>query len=412
MQTEIAEAVADRPRLVTAELFIDKVVQDVNGAELVIDADLAQGIYEGLIANRYVRKGVLTDKYYEDKKNGRVQVAEEAAEIKDGVVSILDSIYDSRVMQPENARKNNVELKLDRAKLGMPEFKKLWDRINAKSVYVVEFDQEELVTKAVSALNQQLHVSMVFVRIEKGAMEAIKSKEDLLQGTAFVKSKSTTDNAELAASDTVKYDLIGKIVAETGLTRKAVVCILCGIDKPIFDQFSANPEEFILKAAQIINEQKATAIIQHIAYDKLDAVYDTTIFTEPSMKGQLGVNAMAAKKHLYDYILYDSTNERNFAESIDASSAVAVYVKLPSGFYISTPVGKYNPDWAIAFHEGKVKHIYFVAETKGSMSTMQLRMVEEAKIHCAREHFKAINTESVIYEVVDSYQVLMEKVMK
>ena len=124
------------------------------------------------------------------------------------------------------------------------------------------------------------------------------------------------------------------------------------------------------------------------------------------------MNAMAAKKHLYDHILYDSTTERAFAEQIDASREVAVYVKLPGGFYINTPVGKYNPDWAIAFHDGKVKHIYFVAETKGSLSSMQLRLVEEAKIHCAREHFKAISTGSVVYDVVDSYQTLLEKVLK
>ena len=120
---------------------------------------------------------------------------------------------------------------------------------------------------------------------------------------------------------------------------------------------------------------------------------------------------MATKKHLYDHILYDSSNERTFAESVDTSNEVAVYVKLPNGFFISTPVGKYNPYWAIAFHEGKVKHIYFVAETKGSMTTMQLRMVEEAKIHCAREHFKAISTDSVVYDVVDSYAALLDKVM-
>ena len=361
LQTEIAEAVADRPRMVTADLFKGKVVQDASGIEREIDSDLAQGIYEGLIASGYVKKGVLTDKYYEDKKNGNVQIAEEAVGLKDGVVSVLDSIYNSRAMQLENARKNNVELKLDKAKLGMPEFKKLWDRINAKSVYVVDFEQEELVGKAVLALNQGLRVSKVFIKIEKGSLDSIGSKEDLLQGTAFRRSKSEMKNAELSASSAVKYDLIGKIVVETGLTRKAVVSILCGIDKAIFDQFATNPEEFILKASQIINEQKATAIIQHITYDKQDAVYDTSIFTEPSMKGQLGVNAMAAKKHLYDYILYDSANERNFAESIDASSEVAIYVKLPSGFYISTPVGRYNPDWAIAFHQDNVKHVYFVA---------------------------------------------------
>ena len=140
--------------------------------------------------------------------------------------------------------------------------------------------------------------------------------------------------------------------------------------------------------------------------------YDTDIFTEPTMKGRLGYNAIEAHKHLYDYILYDSTNERDFAAELDTSKEVAVYVKLPRGFFISTPVGKYNPDWAIAFHEGMVKHIYFVAETKGAMSSMQLRLIEEAKIKCAREHFKVISTETVKYDVVGSYESLMAKVMQ
>jgi type III restriction enzyme len=187
---------------------------------------------------------------------------------------------------------------------------------------------------------------------------------------------------------------------------------LRGIEKNIFEQFMSNPEEFIISTATIINEQKDTVIIQHITYDKLDSVYDTTIFTEPTMKGQLGVNAMEAKKHLYDYLLYDSTNERSFAESIDTSNEVAIYVKLPNSFYIRTPVGKYNPDWAIAFHDGKVKHIYFVAETKGSLSTLDLLKIEAAKIECAREHFKAISTGSVVYDVIDSYRTLMDRIMQ
>ncbi len=411
LQTELAEAVADRPRMVTADLFKSKVIKDVGGAEQVVDIDLAQSIYEGLITSGYVKKGILTDKYYEDKKNGSLEIAEEAADCKESIIAILDSIYDSRTMQPENARKNNVELKLDKSKLGLPEFQKLWANINAKSVYVVDFDQDELIQKAISALNRELRVSKIFFKVEAGSMTDIQSREQLQQGSAFVKEKNEVYKAEISASSAVKYDLVGKVVAETGLTRKAVVSILRGIEKAVFDQFANNPEEFIIKAAQIINEQKATTIIQHITYNKLDAVYDTTIFTEPSLKGQLGVNAIATKKHLYDHILYDSSNERTFAESVDTSNEVAVYVKLPNGFFISTPVGKYNPDWAIAFHEGKVKHIYFVAETKGSMSTMQLRMVEEAKIHCAREHFKAISTDSVVYDVVDSYAALLDKVL-
>jgi type III restriction enzyme len=412
LQSEIAEAVSDRPRMVSIDLFKGKVIKDTSGGEQVIDIDLAQSIYEGLITSGYVKKGVLTDKYYEDKKNGTVEIAEEAADCAEDVITIIDSIYDSRAMQPENARKNNVELAIDKAKLDSKEFKALWAKINAKSVYVVEFDEKELIEKAIGALNKDLRVSKIFFKVEIGAMDDIKSKDDLLSGVSMVREESATYRVDAMASDTVKYDLIGKIVSETGLTRQAVVKILRSIDKNVFGQFANNPEEFIIKAATIINEQKATVIIQHITYDKLDSIYDTAIFTEPTMKGQLGVNAMTAQKHLYDHIIYDSTNEKNFAEKIDTSTEVAVYVKLPNGFYISTPVGKYNPDWAIAFHEGRVKHIYFVAETKGSMSSMQLRMVEEAKIHCAREHFKTISTDSVVYDVVDNYATLMDKVMR
>jgi type III restriction enzyme len=411
LQTELAEAVADRPRMVTMELFKNKVIKDASGAEQVVDIELAQSIYEGLITSGYVKKGILADKYYEDKKSGNIEIAEEAADCIDSVIAILDSIYDSRAMQPENARKNNVELKLDNTKLGLPEFRKLWSNINAKSFYVVEFDQDELIKKSIAALNRDLRVSKIYFKVETGTMTDIRSREQLQQGAAFVKEENEVYKAELSSSTAVKYDLVGKVVAETGLTRKAVVSVLRGIDKVVFNQFANNPEEFIIKAAQIINEQKATTIIQHITYNKLDSAYDTTIFTEPTLKGQLGVNAMAANKHLYDHILYDSTNEKTFAESVDTSNEVAVYVKLPNGFFISTPVGKYNPDWAIAFHEGKVKHIYFVAETKGSMSSMQLREIEKAKIHCAREHFKAISTSSVVYDVVDSYSALLDKVM-
>ena len=210
----------------------------------------------------------------------------------------------------------------------------------------------------------------------------------------------------------MKYDLIGKLVDETGLTRRDVIAILQGIKPAVFNQFKGNPEEFISKAAQLINSQKAAAVIEHITYDVLDEHYGTEIFTALAVRGRLGVNAMKAEKHLYDYIIYDSSNEREFAADLDTDMNVAVYVKLPDSFYISTPAGRYNPDWAIAFYEGNVKHIYFVAETKGSMNTMQLRQAEISKIHCAREHFKAVSGDNIVYDVVDSYSALMEKVMK
>ena len=415
LQTELAEAVANRPVAATAELFKGKVISDVHGNELVVDGETAQAIYFDMVVNGYVdKKGALTDKYYADKANNAVKVAEEVADCADAVLSIVDSIYDSRAMQPENARDKNVELQVDPEKLAMPEFKALWQRISPKSVYVVDFDTEELVEKAISSLNHNLRVSKIFFKVELGTMNEIQSKEALLEGASFVKEKFGTYNTarRIHVSGSVKYDLVGKLVAETGLTRKAVVEILTGIEKPVFDQFKDNPEEFIIKAADLINDEKATAIIQHITYNMLDERYDTDIFTEPTIKGKLGTNAMNAQRHLYDHIVYDSTNERDFVTDLDTNTDVAVYVKLPDSFYISTPVGRYNPDWAIAFYEGTVKHIYFVAETKGSMRSMQLRQIEESKIHCAREHFKAISNGNVVYDVVDSYAALLDKVMK
>ena len=415
LQTELADAVVGRPVAVTADLFKGKVIADIKGNEQVVDGELAQAIHFDLIVNGYIdKKGTLTDKYYADKANGEIKIAEEVADSRDAIINILDSVYDSRAMKPENARDKNVELQVDPEKLAMPEFKALWQRISPKSVYVVDFDTDELVKKSIDSINQKLHVSKVFFKVETGTMEEIKSRDELLEGSAFSKSKSSTydSSKRIHTNNSVKYDLVGKIVSETGLTRKAVVEILVGIDKTVFDQFAYNPEEFIIKASDLINDEKATAIVQHITYNVLDEHYDTDIFTEPTIKGKLGTNAMKARRHLYDHILYDSTNERNFAADLDTNTSVAVYVKLPDSFYIATPVGRYNPDWAIAFYEGTVKHIYFVAETKGSMSSLQLRDIEKAKIHCAREHFKAISSGNVVYDVVDSYQALLDRVMK
>lgn len=415
LQTELAEAVADRPRAVTADLFKGKVIKDSQGNETVVDADLASSIVYEMTVNRYIdRKGVLTDKYYEDKANGNVQMPEEVADCAASIIEIVDSVYTAETMKPENARSNNVELQVDEEKLNSKEFKALWSRINAKSVYVVDFDTDELVRKAIAALDAKLHVSKIYFKVETGSMSEIKSREDLVSGNAFMKEESDTYDTgrRITANKGVKYDLVGKLVDETGLTRKAIIQILTGIQPATFGQFKDNPEEFIIRAAQLINDEKATAIIEHITYDVMDDHYGTDIFTEPTIKGKLDVNAKKVKKSLYDHVVYDSTNERDFVTDLDTNQNVAVYVKLPDGFYISTPVGHYNPDWAIAFYEGTVKHIYFIAETKGSMSSMQLRMVEDAKIHCAREHFKAISGDNVVYDVVDSYTSLLEKVMK
>ena len=411
LQTEIAEVIADRPQKVSPSLFRDKVLSDKQGNPYLVSEEAALVLYESLAGYGYVKAGTLTDKYYEDKESGSFQLPEEVEVSSESVMNILDSVYNPKMLTPENARGNNVELRLDEQKFNREEFKKLWANINTKTAYVVDFETEELVRKAIQRLNTHLHVSKIFFTVTSGALEKIESKESLEVGEGFKQQSSKHIDVHTAVNGNVKYDLVGKVVAETGLTRNTVVRILTGIEKPVFDQFMLNPEEFILKCSNLINEEKATVIIQHIAYNKLNDSFGTEIFTEPTLKGKLGVNAIAANKHLYDYVIFDSVKtEKPFAEQLDISSEVSVYVKLPKGFYINTPVGKYNPDWAIAFNEGTVKHVYFVAETKGDISTMELREVETAKISCARKHFQAISSDKVIFDVVANYKQLMSLV--
>ncbi len=412
LQKEIAEAVADRPRKVTLDFLMQQMLTDAEGNKKNVDETTARAFYHYLVKQDYVDDdGGLTEKFYDDKKNGAFKLPEKLTDCGGDLISCLDAIYDANSMRPDNAKSSNVELHLKEDAYAMPQFQELWKRINAKSAYVVDFDTNELVKKAISALDERLRVAKIYVKVESGIMKEIKSKDQLERGEAFVRERfSGSYGSENQIRFHVKYDLIGKLVEDTNLTRKDVVRILQGIKPATFGLFRNNPEEFILKAAAIINDEKATAIIEHITYNMIDETYDKEVFTDVTIKGRLGVNAKKVNKHLYDHIVYDSENELKFVDKLDTSTDVAVYVKLPHGFYISTPVGHYNPDWAIAFYEGPVKHIYFVAETKGSMRSMELREIEKSKISCAREHFRTISRGDVVYDVVDNFETLLNLV--
>ena len=415
LQSEMAEAVADRPHVVDARLFEGMLITGAGDVKQVIDPDLARKINNSLVRNDYVDdNGALTDKYYEDVKTGNFSLPDDIADYSASIATILDNIYNPDALKPEDARGTNINLQIVNDNLGKEQFKRLWEKINSKTAYIVNFDSRELIRKSIAHLDENLKVQKIFYRVEYGVqMDTITDKESIVDGESFEAGVSESAPAEAKASVDVKYDLVGKIAESTKLTRKDVAEILKGIKQSTFDQFKRNPEEFIIKASKHIDEQKATIIVEHIEYNLLDNRYDAGIFTEPSLKrGILGKNAIPAKKSLYNYVITDSDTERKFAEDLDKDKNVAVYVKLPGGFYIDTPVGKYNPDWAIAFYEGTVKHIYFVAETKGDLSSMQLREIESLKIHCAREHFKRISSDSVKYEVVKDYDGLLTEVMK
>lgn len=411
LQRELAEGVASRPRDVAPDLFEGETLRAPDRSDLTIGKRLATLIHEDLIKNGYVAAGQLTPKYHEDREKGGLKLLEEVAPYAASVVAILDSVY--QPIKTTDARSQTARAELDQNKAASGTFKKLWSEINSKTRYTVKFDENELIANSIKALNRDLHIQKIYFTVEAGKMERIASREALERGEAFQKVASDTKQVAARASGSVRYDLLGKMVEQTGLTRGTIAKILAGIAPDVFDQYKQNPEDFIIKAGAIINSQKAAIIIERIQYDKLEERYSADIFAEARQSGEPGKNAMATKKHLYNYLIYDSETERKFAEEMERDkSKVELYVKLPKSFFIPTPMGNYNPDWAIAFYEGEVKHIYFVAETKGSADSLELRAIEEGKISCARKHFEEISSKAVKYDVVSNYQDLLNRIMK
>ena len=412
LQTEIAEACADRPIIITPNLFEGKAYTKADGTNGRFDLAQARDIYDELVCQKYVKKGELTAKYYEDKRNGTLDF-EELNDMKDGIIAALDTVFNPSSVKPEDARKPKTA-NFQQENFDKKEFQNLWKRINQRTYYQVNFDTSDLVEKSIKALDDNLKVTEIRIVVEGGSLDNVRDKESLEAGVAMTQGNTRTIHVKEAIGKGVTYDLIGKLVTATGLTRKTIVEILKGIKPATFHLFKMNPEEFIIKAGLIINDCKALAVIQCIKYEKLNDKFATDIFTENMLRGKLGINAIESTKSLYDLVVLDSMGtEKNFAESLEHEDDVVVYTKLPNGFYINTPMGKYNPDWAVAFKEGSVKHVYFVAESKGNdLQGSQLRGSEESKIECARRHFKAISDNGYIYDVAKDYKSLYDIVTK
>ena len=411
LQKELAESITSRVVLVTAELFAGKTIVKANGTRLTLSTSQAASIMEELISAGYVKKQKLTEKYLEDKKTGILQL-DEWAETQEDIIKILDEVFNPAVLKVDNGR-GKESAKFQAERFAKKEFQALWQRINSKTYYEVDFETESLVHKAIAGLNDSLHVTAIHIAITSGTLENILSKEELKAGKAMLMGTTRNVKVNEAVASGIRYDLIGELVQRTGLKRSTIATILKGVRAETFGMYRKNPEEFIIRAGNIINEQKAIAVIEHITYHKMDERYDADIFSTQELRGHIGIDAIQSEKSLYDLVVVDSLGiEKRFAEQLEEHDAVEVYTKLPRGFYINTPIGKYNPDWAIVFREGEVKHIYFVAETKGSEDVSQLRAVEHAKIECASRHFASISDSQLKFGVVSSYDTLYNKVMQ
>jgi type III restriction enzyme len=410
LQTEIAETLSDRPRKVDFEFFLNKVLKNDRGEQLKLDDRLAGKLIHAFIKKDYVDDNYgLTNAFFEDAENGRLKLPDELSGYQAALIELLQSVYvEGKTNLAEDERKINTRDYSVNENFYKKEFQELWNRINRKSVYTVKFDSDELIRKCIEALDARLHVPEIRFTVRHGDLKRIESQEQLQTGTAFEVHETRSETVEVQPTFRVKYDLVGKLMDETNLTRKTIVAILTGIKERTFLQFRRNPEEFMIQAARLINEQKASMVIESITYDILNDRYDQSIFTHNTLTGTLGENLIEVKKHIYNFVAVDSKTEKDFARELDASDEVLIYAKLPKGFSIPTPVGNYTPDWAIVFREGAVKYIYFIAETKGSLDSLELREVEKAKIECARRHFAKLNTDRLKYDVVNSYEKLLD----
>lgn len=411
LQKELAESITSRAVLVTMDFFKGKTITKDNGEKLLLCEEKAATIMEELISQGYVKKQKLTDKYFEDKKEGNI-ILDGLQEEQNAIIKELDKVFNPDILKPSNGRgKETAKFKVER--FAKKEFQSLWKRINRKTYYEVNFETKRLIDNAVKELNDSLHVTEIHVAITSGVLSNINSKEELAEGRAMSVNSAQKVTLQETVARGVRYDLVGELVQRTGLKRSTIVAILIGIKPETFGLYRKKPEEFIIRVGNIINEQKAIAVIEHITYHKMEQQYDANIFSEQELRGRIGLDALPSEKSLYDLVVVDSQGtEKHFAEQLEQQDAVEVYTKLPRGFYINTPVGKYNPDWAIVFREGAVKHIYFVAETKGSEEITQLRAVERAKIECASRHFASISDNQITFDVVKDYATLYNKVMQ
>ena len=416
LQKEIIESLSARPRKATIDYFVGKQFKAADGSTGVLEKATAQALYNHLVRHEYIDDDGLVTQAYKDARADGTLAAPTADLLKpviDFVWPLVDALY-LDVPKPTDGRKPK-KIPFNETNFKKREFQELWGRINHKTVYQVEFDSAELIKNCIHTLDTSLDVTVMQYLVESGKQVVSLEVEQLEAGTGFKVSETKVEHSAVSAGSTVKYDLLGEIAEKTQLTRRTCAAILTGIQPGTFAKFKKNPEQFITEAARLINEQKATVIVAHLTYDPLEGRYDSSIFTENQTAQDLSKAGAKLKKSVYEYVVTDSKVERSFVEQLDVSDEVVVYSKLPRGFFIPTPVGDYNPDWAIAFHDDmtKIKHVYFVAETKGSMSTLQLKGVENAKIECAKRFFESLSQKSgegVSYGVVTDYSELLQLV--
>ncbi len=416
LQNEMKENMAERPRKATLDYFLGKTIRTEEGKRHVISAVEANQILYYLISNSYIdMDNAVTDKFKNNEKNGTLADMPELVQpLKDGIVKLVKAVFDPNVLNElfKDARDTKIPNNPLNENFSKKEFQELWKAISPKFVYKVDFDSDELIPKAIDYINSNLSVKQLQYIIRKGEQKDKMTQDEIEIKDSFKTTGSANRKLERKTSST-PYDLVKRISKATKLTRKTVIAILKGLNDATFDMFKLNPEDFIAQVSKFINSQKATMIVENISYSEAQGVapYDSSIFTAEKIDREL-VKAYVGTKSVQKYMFLDSKVEEGFAKEMDIpDNEVYIYAKLPRGFQIPTPMGNYTPDWAIVFHQDTMKHIFFVAETKGTLDSEEIRNIENGKISCAKKLFSSIRTRYIRCDHVSSYQDLMDKVI-
>lgn len=407
LQSEIAATLKDRPKKAEVDFFISKLVENEKGEKYRITADDAKKINKLLYKHDIINEeDKITPYGKEIIESGSIPLHESLEPYRASVAHLLKSIYTDSAFKPENERATLTLRTNENFK--KKEFQELWQKISLKTIYEVKFDTAKLIEQSVILIDSELHIADMVYEVKTGEQKDEGTKQDIDSGMHIAQSSTERFKLKSNPYHSTMYDIVGEIENHTLLTRRTIVAILQKIQPNKFYLLGKNPEEFIAKISKIINEAKAKLIINNIVYHKIDEEYDAkTVFTNDYSVLR---SSISLKKHIYDHLTSDSGIETEFAKALEQAVEVVVYAKLPKNFYITTPVGRYSPDWAIVFDKEKVRYIYFVAETKGADSSMELRGTENLKIHCAKVHFEEIAGTEVKYDVVSSYDKLMELV--
>lgn len=404
LQSEIAATLKDRPQKAEVEYFVGKLVTNEKDEEHRLTEEDAKKLNKLLYKNDVIDENdKITTEGRELIEQNKMPLPEHLEPFRESIGKILKAIYTGEVFKPEDERQTIVLNPNQNFK--KKEFQELWEKINLKTVYEVKFDTDKLINDSKIRINAQLNIGDRVYEVKTGELQE-GTKEQMEEGVLVKESERQYLKLKNDLYTNAVYDIVGEIEVLTNLTRNTIVAILKVIKEEKFLLLRKNPEEFIAKCSKLINEVKASLIINNIVYHKIEERHDAkTVFSNDKFALR---NTDLLKKHIYDYLTSDSKIESDFAKALENSVEVVVYAKLPKSFYISTPVANYSPDWAIVFDKEKVRHIYFVTETKGSDSDMDLREIEKLKIHCATEHFKEISGNEVRFEKVSGYDKLLE----